>query len=85
MFYLQGKPNAGRNSTFASIRLFYLHVVAYLGCLRSYTCRLFYFSYCGTFTDTLCYLQSCCPCVGLTSNVTMKCTSSISNIRNLKG
>jgi len=25
MFYLQGKPNTGRNSTFASIRLFYLH------------------------------------------------------------
>ena len=25
MFYLQGKPDTDRNSTFASIRLFYLH------------------------------------------------------------
>ena len=26
MFYLQGKPDTGRNSTLASIRLFYLHI-----------------------------------------------------------
>ena len=50
MFYLQGKPDTGRNSTFASIRLFYLHsngtavsislfylhVMAYLDCIQSY-------------------------------------------------
>ena len=86
MFYLQGKPDTGRNSTFASIRLFYLHVVAYLDCiLELHVCSISVTAVHLRWTHFVISNHVVLVFVWRPT-VTMKCTASTSNrpIRNSK-